>query len=123
MLDLGLPGRTAQVPGVVLAPAVGTAGFGWLLGLVLLEAVTSVMGTTANPTPGRERAAPLVVAPPLTPVTPKWLWDEGPDGKATPGAQINVFRNLSLKEHRDLFGLYSCPGFHLHWLVDFLQSG
>ena len=121
--DLGLPRGAAQVAGMMLASTVGAACSCFLFPLVQGKAVRGVVGATANPTPGRERAAPLVVVPPLTPVAPQWLWNERPDSIAPPRGEVNEFRDFSLKEHRDLLGLHSCPGLHPHGLAEVVQPG
>ena len=120
--DFGLPRGAAQVPGVVLASTVGAACSRFLLLLVLKKAVLGVMGASANPAPGRGHAALLAVAPPLTPVAPQWLRNKGSDSKVPPRAGVNEFKDFSLKEHRDLLGLHSCPGLHPNGPAD-VQPG
>ena len=105
----------------MLASTVGSACSYFLVLLGLGKVVCGVVGNSANPAP--LCAAPLVVAPLLTLVAPQWLWNKQPDSIAPPRGKVNKFRDFSLKEHRDLLDLHSCPGFHPHGRADVVQPG
>ena len=118
--DLGLPQGATQVSGVVLAPAVGATCF------FLCRDKQCLVSWTLLHTrhlARRERSATRVVAPPLTLEALHWLQNERPDSKPPSRAQVNAFRDFSLKEHRNLFGLYFRPGLDPHGRADVVQFG